>query len=461
MRYILRAFWAPIFFCLFFTFYPAFSFANVSEIVKIVFTEESAVSVATGELSKIITVQARNALEASEPMEISGGKLSLISSSQSGEFYTSPTSLEKIIAPLTVNSSWTGRNFYYKNSQSGLDTLTAVLNVSGKTFSVSQTINVGSSTTISTSTSLSEDNLLFDVKTQTAVEELTFLETDSVETFPVGAGRERFAYAGTSVLFKANYKQLKSLGNNKKFIWNFGDGYEGQGEEVYHSYKHTGEYNVVLNASAGDAHGTSRTKVTVLEPNLKMNVSLDESISLENIGNYEINIGNLKLKSYYREYRFPEDTIIGVGKKIVFDKECTGLLVTNNEVVLLDIENQELLSFKPTKGEIKQIPQDDQSSFRGVGEEDIVDIGEANKLISILNSINKKDMTNKESLASQETPFNLDSSEINNSSNEFSDKIVEENSSENEPKKASFWQKIVFFPATVFWGVVDTFYKVN
>ncbi len=454
MKCFLRAFIAPIFFCLFFTLYPNFSFADTSKIINIVFTEDSATSVAVGVPSESITVQAQNIFGTGEKMDISGGKLTLTSSSQSGEFSASLTSWAKIIAPLTVNSNWTGRTFYYKNSQGGIDTLTAVLNVDGKTFPASQAINVGG---ISPTSTTSNDNATTNVESHTAVEELTTSEDDSVTTFTVGAGRERVAYVGSPVIFKANYKQTKSLTGNKKFNWNFGDGYSGTGENISHSYKHSGEYEVVLNASIGDSHGSSRTKVTVLETNLAMSILSDESVSLENLGKYEVNIGGFRLKSYYRDYTFPQDTIIGVGKKIIFDKDCTKLSVTGNMVEFLDPQSKVLLSYIPVKehqeGNFVLGTTTQNISLEDSGKKDLVSAEEVAKLVEVLTLINNEKVVNN-TVQAYQTPKDEPLVIVIASSSDESAPLVQEN-------KTSFWSKVLHFPATIFYGFFGAFYQNN
>jgi hypothetical protein len=461
MKYFLRAFVAPIFFCLFFVFYPAFSFADSPQIISFLLNGKAENVVFNPKQPGTTTID----IKVNMPVKFT--RVYICSETQSctgtsGNYtkYFSQTTLSDSLSKL-----WDGKKSDGTIAGEGIYRIMASMTPVGKTASTSTgqyTIKIDyspSSATSSLSENISTDTTEAEnISSHTAIEELTSSEDDSVTTFVVGAGRERVAYTGSSVLFKANYKQLKSLGENKKFTWNFGDGYAGNGEEVYHSYKRAGEYNVVLNASAGNAHGSSRTKITISEPNLKMDVLPNESVSLSNLGNYEINIGNFKLKSNHREYSFPEDTIIGVGKKITFDKECTKLSVTDNEVVFLDPQNKELLSFKSTDNEsekIKAIVKENISSNSGLSlrleEKDITSIEEANRLVRVLTSENKKDISE----------HSFDNLKTDNESDEFENKVTQINYSEHDSQKVGFWRKVMSFPITVFNGITGAFYEAN
>jgi hypothetical protein len=461
MKYFLRAFIAPIFFCLFFVFYPTFSFADSPQIIGFLLNGQAENVVFNPKQPGTTTID----IKVNMPVKFT--RVYICSETQSctgtsGNYtkYFSQTTLSD-----SLSKSWDGKKSDGTIAGEGIYRIMASMTPAGKTASTSTgqyTIKIDYST-LSTISSTSENTstdmtTVENISSHTAIEELTSSEDDSVTTFVVGAGRERVAYAGSSVLFKANYKQLKSLGENKKFTWNFGDGYAGNGEEVYHSYRRAGEYNVVLNASAGNTHGSSRTKITILESNLKMDVLPNESVSLENLGNYEINIGDFKLRSNYREYSFPEDTIIGAGKKIIFDKECTKLSVADNGVTFLDPQNKELLSFKSTNNESEKIKTMEKEAISNnsdlslrLEEKDITSIEEANRLVKVLTLENKKDISKR----------SFENLKMDNKSDEFENKVAQINYSEHNSQKVGFWQKIISFPITVFNGITGAFYEAN
>ena len=474
MKSFLRAFTAPIFFCLFFVlflnlFFPKSVFASVTNISRIVFTTDEQ-AVLPNVISKIITIQTQNSSGTSEPLTETSD-LSVVSSSPTGHFYSnSTTGSSTNTFTMSSSSSSVNKNFYYKDSSYGIFTITAKLKtrITGKTWTVTQNITVGDLSADSGNSTTTQDNKNVDISSHNAIEELTSSEDDSVTTFVVGAGRERVAYVGSLVDFKANYKQLKSLGENKKFIWNFGDGYSKNGEKVSHSYAHEGEYDVVLNAQAGNSHGSSRTEVTVLEPNLKMDIFPDESISLENLGEYEVNIGNFKLKSYYREYTFPLDTIIGVGKKIILDKECTKLSIAGNRVEFLNLQDKELLFFEPASNHIEQIKDlvlGTTTKNTALGEpdkEEIVSVDEASTLMKALILAGKENTSSKSVQVSNVSGENSEQiSKVKDESGQSVSDIIQENHSKVTAQKANFWQRIISFPATAFYAIMRTFYQAD
>ena len=460
MKFFLRAFLAPIFFCLFFALYPNFSFADTPQITSFLLNSKAENVTFNPNASGTVAID----IKANMPVKFT--RVYICSESQSctgtsGNYtkYFSQTTLSD-----SISKSWNGKKTDGTIAGEGTYRIVASMTPDGGTASLATgqyTINVDYSALNLSTTSLEDDtpvnNII--VSSHTAVEELTFSESDSVLTFAIGAGRERVTYVGSPVLFKANYKQIKSLGENKKFTWNFGDGYTLSGEEAYHSYKRAGEYEVVLNASAGDIHGSSRTKVTVLEPNLKMDILPDESISLENLGDYEINIGNFKLKSYYREYSFPEDTIIGAGKKIIFDKECTKLAVAGNKVEFLDPQNKELLSFEPSEENVKK---EETIVLNELDKKDITNLDEANKLVQVLALVKRGNFSANLAQISEIPLKSLtNNTEVVDEPSELVSETTQEDLREELPKKTSFWQKVRSFPASVFYAIFGAFYQTN
>lgn len=444
MKCFLRAFIAPIFFCLFFALYPNFSLADISQIG---FTTKEQ-TVKPNATSAIITVQTQDSSGSLFSLSETG-YLSVISSSPTGHFYSNTTTASSTNT-FTMNKGSANKNFYYRDSSYGTFTITATL----KTWTATQNITISDQ---ANSSSTSETNTPISVESHTAIEELSSVEGDSVATFEVGAGRERTVYVDSPVFFKANYYKSKNLSPIKIFSWNFGDGYSENREEVVHSYKHSGEYEVVLNASVGNAHGSSRTKVTVLEPSLEMTILPDESISLENLGKYEVNIGGFNLMSYYREYTFPDDTIIGVGKKIIFDKDCTKLSVADNTVEFLDPQNKVLLTYEPERKQAEEIfvlgTTTQNISLEDFGKKDLASADEVDKLVKVLTLINKEKVVNNATQVYQVPKSDL----VETISTTSSD----ENAPMAQEKKTSFWSKILHFPATVFYGIFGAFYTHN
>lgn len=191
------------------------------------------------------------------------------------------------------------------------------------------------------------------------IEEYLSNYVEPASSFEVSAGRERLSYVGSPVLFEAKYKTSADLKNRvPSFIWSFGDGASATAEEIIHTYKYPGEYNVVLNASLGVLNSVTRTKVKVLVPNLLLSVTSDGAVEVTNKSAYEINLYNWKIKSGSQFYAFPIDTIISASKSIVIPGEYLKIPIIGNEIILTDISgkilaqaNQKLVVSNTIEGE--------------------------------------------------------------------------------------------------------------
>ena len=334
------------------------AFASVDNISKIYFTTDLQ-TIKAGDVSKEITVQAQDSSGEGVKMDVSGGKLSLVSSSQSGEFSASSTKWEKIVLPLTVNSNWMGRTFYYKNSVAGKDIITATLVVGGKTFTTSQDI-----TTTEAPTQPPDDpqpRIEPNVATGSPVVTRTIIKYVSVHSnpedlsgysgttnFEIYAGRERVGYVGSPIKFTAKNNLSKNdICSFPNYSWTYGDGAKDLGESISHTYKFPGEYNIVLNGACGDRSAVSRTKIKILSPEVSFNLISSGDLEIYNSGKTEINMGGWMIKGVSSIFVFPEDTIISASGKMVLAKEYSRISVNNNEYVnLVDPSNKTIFSLQ-------------------------------------------------------------------------------------------------------------------
>jgi hypothetical protein len=229
-------------------------------------------------------------------------------------------------------------------------------NIFVSTTSTSTSTTTGSSgTSTTTSTSTSTTTPSQSTQTTKIITKTVYISTHSSEedlsdynegqVFETSAGRQRIAYVGAPIEFKASYKIPKSMeSNTRKFDWSFGDGLSGAGEKVTHTYKYGGEYSVVLNSESGDKHAVSRTVVKVLSPNLALAVSSSGDIEISNRGNTEINLGLWKLRDTSNEFIFAQDSIVGAGKVITLSKDDTKILPGNNRISLENPSGREVFA---------------------------------------------------------------------------------------------------------------------
>lgn len=341
--------------------YRSVTFANVNNIEKIVFTTDPK-NLAINEVSSGITIQAQNSSASVERMDVAGGKMTITVSG--GEVSSSATNWENISAPLTVNSNWSGRTVYYKNSTAGTYTISATLDISGKSWTATQNITVGgssdgdtgggagsnnddavgnndsasttaSSTNSTTANSSNSSGTTVAYSVHYIQEDLSDYEEQT--TFEVGAGRARLSYVNSPIGFIAKHKISKNLNiKSCNYVWNFGDGVSLVGEKVEHIYKYAGDYNVVLNGTCGDLKSVTRTSVKVVSPNVLISTKVDGAIEIFNQGKYELNLYGWKVQSGGTAFIFPQDTIISAGKSVTFPLENMKLANVGNQFVLAD-----------------------------------------------------------------------------------------------------------------------------
>lgn len=208
------------------------------------------------------------------------------------------------------------------------------------TTTATTTVTVATTTPTTTNTTQISSHSSGPVSIHYVQESLSDYE-DVIGAFEISAGRERVSYVGSPVAFEAKSKISDSLKHKKPdCFWSFGDGSSANTEKVTHIYKYPGEYNVVLNGTLDDLNSVSRTKVKVLTPNLFLQALPGGAVEILNKSPSEINLYNWKLQSGNETYAFPLDTIISVGKSVIFPAEFLKLNFSNKEVILVDASGQ-------------------------------------------------------------------------------------------------------------------------
>jgi hypothetical protein len=151
-------------------------------------------------------------------------------------------------------------------------------------------------------------------------------------TVAVSAGRARIGTIHKPFIFNGTQDD-NSLTGKITFLWNFGDGNVGKGRTVQHSYKHSGTYNVVLNAISGRERAVSRTEVSVVEPSVSFAVATS-TVNIGNTGSFELNLGGFIIDGLAKPYVFPKDTIISPKQTISFDHSIFPSLASSTPTLL-------------------------------------------------------------------------------------------------------------------------------
>jgi hypothetical protein len=115
--------------------------------------------------------------------------------------------------------------------------------------------------------------------------QIELIEEEYVSKIKISAGRERIVSIYKELRFDGAIEENSNRG--VKYNWNFGDGYIDKGREVEHFYKKPGIYNVILNAYSKNDLATSRTKILVIEPKLKLKIE-DDGIWIENLSEFVV-----------------------------------------------------------------------------------------------------------------------------------------------------------------------------
>jgi hypothetical protein len=317
--------------------FPVFSHAQVS---RLEFTTEPQ-SIKPGELSGPITLQAQDSSGNSTPTAETID-LEFISSSPTGEFLgATGNSVTK-----TMNTNTANRTFYYKDSSVGTFSLTinGTGRTSGQTWSATQTIVVSSSG--SSSSNNEDDNSTDDNSNSSNSNQISpnsahygatpIVSSKSTSNITLSAGRDRVGSVGTPMEFRAE-TNLK-YGRGAIFKWNFGDGTESGGNLVSHTYEYPGEYIVVLKVPTAEGEIVSRTKVKIINPEVKVISANLDRIEISNSSNNEISLFGRVLLVGDEVFSFPQDTLIGAGQKIFFSSKVTKLFPKDaNEVSLMAV----------------------------------------------------------------------------------------------------------------------------
>jgi len=324
---------------------PAVSYAQVS---KIVFTTEPQ-TVKPSEISGVITIQlqdsAGNSYKATETVDVE-----FLSTSASGEFL-SPSS-DNIVTK-TISTGSANKNFRYRDSMNGtfIMTVKATGRTSGDIWNANQVIAISDSVSTSTTTATTTEEVITanpssnqgSSSSGSSSAHYSAAPLSSLKILPgfeVSAGRDRLGTVGSPLEFKVETNIEYT--NNSIFVWNFGDGREGGGEIVSHTYMYPGEYVLMLNVAGPRGKAVSRINIKIVSPELAITNVSRERIEITNNSKSEVSLFGRALVTKDKVFAFPRDTIIKAGQKISFGADVTGLDASGQSSVSLLIVGTEI-----------------------------------------------------------------------------------------------------------------------
>lgn len=308
-----------------------------AEVTQFVFTTPPQnISVSTN--SSTITVQSQNSSGVAEDITETFD-ITFNSTSSTGQFLS--TSGNPVSTTMSKNTA--NKNFLYSDVSSGTHTLTvtAKARTGGQTFSANQSITVGNSSGNNQISTTTPPIINTETTTETTSTNITSAHSSPVSIsnselkmeFEISAGRDRLTTVGNTLVFKATPTKSQNISESGViYKWSFGDGTTAFGKEVSHSYRFSGEYSVVVNASYADKQAVSRTEVKVVSPSLLL-TKVSGGVEVTNKSSMEINLEGWSLVGGKKTFVFPSDTLISHNKKVIFADEVTGIALGKVELL--------------------------------------------------------------------------------------------------------------------------------
>ncbi len=223
----------------------------------------------------------------------------------------------------------------------------------------------------------------------------------------------------------------------------FGDGLNALGDKVSHVYKYRGTYNVVLNGISGTDHSVSRTKVTVLEPDVSISEMPEGVINIANNGNTEINLGGWKIMEGWDSFSISSDTIVDAGKNISISIEDTKLPISSDPIRIDDPSGNEVAAASSISGQTVASEESTVQETYGTSTD------KTNGIVS----------DNNESLSYEQSPATGTSQSESHADNQvYSEPAAVISATSDVPTKSLF-EKIISFPIDAVKSIARLFYS--
>lgn len=167
--------------------------------------------------------------------------------------------------------------------------------------------------------------------------------SSSAQSVWADAGIDRTAIVGAGTIFEG-----KALGVDKKpldgarYLWNFGDGFTGEGKKVIHTYKHPGDYIVYLDVANGSVSAGDKILVKAMPADVSISAlgyGEKSFVAVSNGETAELDVSFWQIKSSSGVFVIPKNTIIIPNNKIIFSKDALGFEINEGDEVLLIYPN--------------------------------------------------------------------------------------------------------------------------
>lgn len=304
------------------------------------------------ETSPVLTVEAQDSSGAA----VNGNTvcLEITSSALSGEFSSNGTTwgepAYRTLA-LTLSSNQYRRNFYYRDPEQGVRTITVyaaprppdstcpeVAVQEGVTWTTSQQLVVNATATVvppqTTDTPTSN--------TDTVTTETSGATGSNFIESPIRAyaGTDRTVFVGADSVFEGYAEGLSGEPlQNARYLWSFGNGDIRDGQAVSYHFPFPGTYVVVLEVANGLYSASDRLTVRAIPAEVVITHVTSEYIALKNGSASEINLEGWMLFAAGAQFQFPQNTILAPNQEVFISNKRTGLSGSAPDTVVLQYPN--------------------------------------------------------------------------------------------------------------------------
>ena len=308
-----------------------------------------------GIISEQITVQAQ--AEGGASFSLAGTAcLAFTSTSAQGQFSTSASNWNPV-SVVTMNKGTANKNFYYRDSQNGTQTLTVKIAQKPESesrscanwpvgewnveWTATQGITIGES-----SSATPDPTGGSDTGTATTAQQSTGTENQSAGSYVMppspkvfaDGGSDRTVIVGADTEFRARaYDEKKNLIDFSTFHWNFGDGSTADTSVVFHRFGQPGRYVVVLKIPGEKDSVPDQIIVTVETMKLALFLSPDGGIAIENRAGRTLDLSRWIIRSLGRTFTIPDHTFVLTRDKLHISQDTLGF--TSGPDVELDYPN--------------------------------------------------------------------------------------------------------------------------
>ncbi|MBI2507047.1 MAG: PKD domain-containing protein [Candidatus Niyogibacteria bacterium] len=304
-------------------------------------------SIAADAISDKITVQLRDS--AGEPAAAGQTScLQLISASASGEFSSSAENWGPVNI-LTMNSNWTSRSFYYRDSSAGIPTITVHLALKpvSETRSCSnwppeewviswtakQQINIGELAGETEPAESQQSQTVFNAESSSSA------SVSGPEFKAKIIGGDKTAILGAQINFEGAFFGLEGKPIEKAdFLWSFGDGTTARGRLANHTYNYPGKYIVYLNAAISGVSSNDAVIVDVIPNEVKISEvkpSAGGWIEIFNGSNFKMDLSYWAVSNGKMVFYFPKNTFMEAKTFLVIPENISGIEFFENGRALL------------------------------------------------------------------------------------------------------------------------------